>query len=63
MVPNRTMSTESEWRHQAFVETKAIIEQVARGQKRRPHWARDQGSMIDRGLAAKDMCHHVIGSV
>jgi hypothetical protein len=63
MIADRTTSTGSEWRCQAFMETEAVIEQAARGRKWRPRWARDRGSMTDGGLTARDMCHHVIGFV
>jgi hypothetical protein len=63
MIAGRTMSTGSERRRHAFVETDAAVEQAARGWKRRPRWAGDQGSMTDGGLAIRDTCHHVIGSV
>jgi hypothetical protein len=43
------MSTRSEWRRQAFVETEAVVEQAAQGRKRRPQRAGDQGSMTDGG--------------
>jgi hypothetical protein len=63
MIADRTTSTGSEWRRQAFVETEAVIEQAAQGWKRRPQRAGDRGSMTDGGLIAKDTCRHVIGSV
>jgi hypothetical protein len=46
-----------------FVESEVIVEQAAQGQKRRPQWARGQGSMMDGGLITRDTCRHVIGSV
>jgi hypothetical protein len=63
MIAGTTTSTGSKWRRQAFVEMEAVVEQVARGRKRRPRWAGDRGSMTDGGLAVRDTCHHVIGSV
>jgi hypothetical protein len=36
MITDRMTSTGSEWRRQTFVETEAVIEQVAQGWKQRP---------------------------
>jgi hypothetical protein len=36
MIADRTMNTGSEWRHHAFMETDVVVEQTARGWKRRP---------------------------
>jgi hypothetical protein len=63
MIADWTMSTGSERRRQAFVETEAVVEQAAQGWKRRAQRARDRGSMTYRGLIMWDTCHHVIGSV
>jgi hypothetical protein len=63
MIADRTTSTGSERRCQAFVETKAIIEQAAQGWKRSPQWAKDRGSMTDGDLITNDTCRHVIESV
>jgi hypothetical protein len=63
MIVGRMTSTGSERRCQAFVEMEAIIEQAAKGWKRRPQPAGDRGSMTDGGLIAKDTCRHVISSV
>jgi hypothetical protein len=63
MIADRMTSTGSERRHQAFVETEAVVERAARGRKQRLRWIGDRGSMKDGGMTARDTCCHVIGSV
>jgi hypothetical protein len=63
VIVDRTTSTGSKRRRQVMVETEAVIEQAAQGWKQRPRWARDQGSMTDEGLTARDTYRHVTGSM
>jgi hypothetical protein len=63
MIADRTMSTGSKQRHQAFMEMEAVVEQAAQGWKWRRERAEDWGSMTDGGLTTRDTCYHVISSV
>jgi hypothetical protein len=63
MIPDRTMSAESQQRPQVLMEMEATIERATWGWKRRPCRAKAWCDITSGRLTGGDMCHHMIGSV